>query len=133
MKNMISKIGINEFKNIKNEFKINRNIYIAVVDGKNIQSWDSFFDNMIEKLKLPMKEYRNVNAYLDWMRDLKWLDGEGYILFIENWVDFMKEDLDMKRNIIDDFENYILPFWDTEVEQVVIGGKTKMFNVYLVV
>ena len=133
MKNMISKIGVNEFKNIKNEFKINRNIYIAVVDGKNIQSWDSFLDNMIEKFKLPMKEYRNVNAYLDWMRDLKWLDGEGYILFIEDWVDFMKEDLDMKRNIIDDFENYILPFWDSEVEQAVVGGKTKMFNVYLVV
>ena len=132
MKNMISKIGIKESKKIKDKFKVNRNIYIAIIDGEKIQSWNSFLDNMIEKFKLPIKGHRNVNVYLDWMRDLEWLDSEGYILFIENCADFMKEDLEMKGNIVDDFKNYILPFWDSEVEQVVTGGKTKIFNVYLV-
>ena len=132
MKNVISKIGINESIGVQNEFEKNRNIYTAVVDGKSIQSWITFLDKMIEKFKLPMKEHRNVNAYLDWMRDLEWLDSEGYILFIENYADFMKENLEMKKNIIDDFENYILPFWDSEVVQVMTGGKIKMFNVYLV-
>ena len=58
---------------------------------------ETFLDKMIDKFKLPMKEHRNVNAYLDWMRDLEWLDSEGYVLFIENYADFMKENLEMKK------------------------------------
>jgi len=132
MKNMIYKVETKQSKIIQKELEMDKNIYVVTINGRNLQNWNSFLDKMIDEFKLPMKEHKNVNAYLDWMRDLEWLDKEGYALFIKNYKDFMQGNLDIKKDIIDDFENYILPFWESEVEQVVVGGKAKKFNIYLV-
>lgn len=131
MKNSIYKVDMKQLELILKELQNEQKIHVAVVDGKKIQSWNTFLDNMIEKFSLPMKEHKNVNAYLDWMTDLDWLNKDGYVLIIKNSKEFMTEDFQMKRNIINDFKEHILPFWESEVEQVVVGGKAKRFDVYL--
>ena len=44
----------------------------------------------------------------------------------------MKNNKWEKENLEDTYENYLLPFWDEEVERVVVEGKRKDFNIYLV-
>lgn len=36
------------------------------------------------------------------------------------------------NNTLTNYENYLLPFWDEEVERVVVEGKRKDFDIYLV-
>lgn len=133
MKNMIYEIDNHESQIIRSELKKDESIHLVVIDGREIQSWIPFLEKMISEFELPMLDNdRNINGYFDWMRDLDWLGKAGYVLFIENYNEFMKEDLKMAKKIIDDFKNCILPFWDSEVERVVVEGKAKRFDVYLV-
>jgi hypothetical protein len=73
-----------------------------------------------------------MDGYLDWMRDLGWLNKESYTLIINEYNLFMKNNIDLKNKIISHFRHVILPFWKDEVEEVVVGGKGKCFTLYLV-
>ena len=44
---------------------------------------------------------------------------------------FLENDKQFKEVIFKCFEEDILPFWEKEVETVIVGGKPKVFNVYL--
>jgi len=132
MKNSLYTVKDGQYDLIKRELLQANDIYTVSINGENIQTWDAFLDVMINEFRLPMGEHKNANAYLDWMRDLEWLDKNGYVLIIENYSKFMKDNSKIKKVIINDFEEIILPFWESEVENVVIGGKKKSFNVYLV-
>ncbi|MBS4751181.1 hypothetical protein KG091_08970, partial [Carnobacteriaceae bacterium zg-ZUI78] len=37
-----------------------------------------------------------------------------------------------KEYIMWNFEEVILPFWEEEIEQIVVGGEKRVFNVYCV-
>ena len=56
------------------------------------------------------------------------LTEQKYIFVIKNYDKFLADNDVVKKRI----ENYLLPFWDDEVERVVVGGKRKDFNIYLV-
>jgi len=111
------------------------NIFIAELEGKNIDHMDGYLGaiNKILQFPKPSEHYRlSYDGYLDWVRDLEWLNADGYILIINNYASFMKNDATIKNEIIDDFKQIILPWWENEVEQCVVEGKAKSFNVYLV-
>jgi len=40
--------------------------------------------------------------------------------------------VNFKNNLINGYKETILPFWEEEVERVVVGGTPKSFKVYLV-
>ncbi|EGO5829996.1 hypothetical protein HKH49_002731 [Enterococcus faecalis] len=44
----------------------------------------------------------------------------------------MKDDPKIKNKIIYYFEESIIPFWQDEVEHVVVDGKAKIFKVFIV-
>ena len=132
MKNLISNVNSAEFNKIQQNLKKDKKVYVVVVDGKEIQSWQSYIDKMFYEFQMPLPEYKNLNAYLDWMTDLDWLNSERYVFAIKNYHEFMKDDLSTKKEIINDFRMHILPFWEEEVKHVVVGGKPKEFQVYLV-
>jgi len=44
----------------------------------------------------------------------------------------VKDNLEMRDKVIEDFVNIILPFWEEEVGRVMVGGYPKPFDVYLV-
>lgn len=54
------------------------------------------------------------------------------MFFNKNYDKFMKNNNEEKHEIEDYYENYLLPFWDEEVERVVVEGKRKDFIIYLV-
>lgn len=46
---------------------------------------------------------------------------------------FFQHEPELKNEIILDFKEIILPFWQEEVVDIVVGGKEKSFMVYLVI
>ncbi|EOH99479.1 hypothetical protein UAW_00631 [Enterococcus haemoperoxidus ATCC BAA-382] len=131
MKNTIHKITIKDIKEI--EYKeLNDYTHYVKIDGSKIDSWQTFKEDMIRKFKLPMGPDGNANEYLDWMRDLSWLKKRSYVLVICNYDEFLSENSIEKKNIMNDFSEYILPFWESEVEQVVVDGVAKSFQLYLI-
>lgn len=84
-------------------------------------------------MKFPRNGEDSIDGYLDWMTDLTWLDTDSILIIIDDYNVFMSKEPEMKVKVIDSFKNMVLPFWETEVEKVVVDGRKKSFNVLLVV
>lgn len=111
------------------------NVMLVTVDGAEINSWADYWNALSSALsfpKLPSYMECDYHSYYDLMTDLSWLEKESIILIIKNADKFLKEDIQLKHEIIKDFKEYLLPFWEEEVLKTVVNGKTKSFCVYLV-
>ena len=132
MKNEIKKITKEEWQLRKQQLKQKKGIWIAEIDGKKAPTWKDYAREVEHVFQFPTPCDKSMDAYLDWITDLSWLQARKYVLIIYNFKDFMKEELENKENIIWLFEEDVLPFWESGVEQYVVGGKAKPFNIYLV-
>jgi hypothetical protein len=130
--NKVLSLDNKNIETVKTELKSNDMAYLVEIDGKQIQSWEDYISAIQNNFKLPTPCFDSVDRYLDWMRDLDWLKKEEYILIITNYNLFLKNNSELKKQIIEDFVDVILPFWQEEVEEVVVDGKAKPFMVYLV-
>lgn len=130
--NMIIQTDLMGVKNIIQEMGMKPSIYLVEIDGANIQSWRDFISEIEEKMKFPTTCIDSIDRYLDWIRDLSWLNSDGYVLIIYNYSQFLLNDLRIKELIMDSFKDTVLPWWQGEVEKFVVDGKAKPFNVYLV-
>ena len=130
--NKVLSVNSKNIEIIKKELISNCNVHLVEIDGKQIQSWGDYILAIQNNFKLPTPCFDSVDRYLDWMRDLDWLKKEEYILIVTNYNKFLKNDSELKKQIIADFIDIILPFWQDEVEEVVVEGKAKLFIVYLV-
>lgn len=131
MENKVLYVSSNELVEIKKDIENDNSLFIAEIDGNNIQRLQDFLNIMTEVFHFPYPS-GSLDSYNDWMRDLDWLDKEGYVLIINNFKGFLSQDLLSKKVIIDGFTNVILPFWQEEVMEVVVEGQVKPFMVYLV-
>ena len=131
MENKIYYVSSEEIQCLKKEFNKRNDVFIIEIDGNFIQDKGNFLDIMTEKFKFPYS-VNGFDGYLDWIRDLEWLGKEEYILIINNFSNFMEKNVSLKKIIIEDIEEIILPWWQKEVESCVVEGKVKPFNVYLV-
>jgi Barstar (barnase inhibitor). len=131
MENKICFVNSKEMEKIKKLFSNEDSMFCVEINGKNIQKLSEYLFIMSRVFKFPYPSV-NLDGYNDWMTDLDWLEKDEYILIISNFTEFMKDDLDMKNQIIKDFKEDILPWWQGEVEQYMVGGKAKPFHVYLV-
>ncbi|MBS4750720.1 hypothetical protein KG091_06485 [Carnobacteriaceae bacterium zg-ZUI78] len=155
MKNKIYYITSKQWEFVYNNMNKDNLLYFEI-DGKDIQTLHAFIDTMIETFRLPDEHrYRfpeperingtNWPAFLDRMRELSWFHWTAPICFvIKNFSQFMLKDegkkgqttdpehMTEKEYIIWTFEEYILPFWEEEVEYVVVEGEKREFNVYCV-
>jgi hypothetical protein len=131
-RNIVQKIDEEEFLIIKKKSEETDSVFLVVLDGKEIKSGNDYILHIQSLFKFPTSCIDNWDGYLDWIRDLSWLNKEEYILVINNFLQFLKDDIAMKQDIISLFEEVILPFWQEEVERVVVDGKPKPFNVYLI-
>lgn len=106
------------------------------MQGKDIQTSDDYIDEAEKIFHFPSPCEGNANRYLDWIRDLTWFDDEycrsRYVFVIYNFSIMLSKNAFTKNEIICDFEEIILPWWDGEVEKHVVDGKRKIFDVYLV-
>ena len=132
MKNEMKRININEWNQIYQQLKKKQNVWIAEIDGSKVPTWEDYAHEIEKVFRFPTPCDKSMDSYLDWIRDLSWIDDQEFVLIIRNFSLFLKDDLTTKNEIIDDFKEIILPWWETEVEQCVVGGKAKPFNIYLI-
>jgi hypothetical protein len=130
MKNQITYLKASEFSKIKANF--DKKAYIVNIDGAKIYNLKDYINEVWKAFKFPNTSYVNYYAYMDWIRDLSWINSSSYIFVINNFEELMKESSNEKKIIIDSLKNIILPWWESDVEKCVVEGKAKSFNVYLV-
>jgi len=131
--NKIQEISLEEFAFIKGELSVSPEVYLVEINGSEIQSWDEYVSQIQQRFKFPTPCNDSVDRYLDWMRDLSWIEKENYMLVIYQFDRFFEHEPELKNEIILDFKEIILPFWQEEVVDIVVGGKEKSFMVYLII
>ncbi|HWP79908.1 MAG TPA: barstar family protein [Candidatus Acidoferrum sp.] len=132
MNNTMYKITENELSSIYQGFNKQGDVWIAEIDGSHIATWKDYAREIERVFRFPSSCDKSMDAYLDWMTDLSWLNAQGYVLIIKNIKEFMRNDPKKKEKILRFFIEDILPFWQSGVEQYVVAGKAKPFDVYLV-
>lgn len=109
------------------------NILSVEIDGDQIHTWTDYVLHIEKELSFPSTCVDSMDRYLDWMTDLSWLDQfDGFEIIIKHYSKFMRSEPKLKNEVINDFEEIILPFWEKEVQCVVVGGKPKSFNLGLI-
>lgn len=131
-KNELLYVDSKKIEEIKKNLKSNKDVFIVELNGENIQSWRDYISEIQKKFQFPTNCFDSVDRYLDWIRDLEWLNKESFVVIINSASSFLKDDAELKKQIISDYVDTILPFWQSEVQRVVVEGKRKTFMVYLV-
>ncbi len=131
MKNKIMYVSKEEIEKVKGNLKQDNETYIVEIKGKECLCLSEYLNFMSELLKFPIKA-KGLDGYNDWMRDLSWLDKKQIIIIIDNFQVFLQKDISSKKAILEDFREIILPWWESEVVDYVVGGETKRMLLYLV-
>jgi hypothetical protein len=66
------------------------------------------------------------------MKDLSWIPNRRICVIIDDYSSFLRKDSKARKDSIELFKDDILPFWEKDVLKFVVGGKTRVFKVYLV-
>ena len=104
--------------------------FVAFFDGKQIQNKEELF-HFLEKI-VGLPDANNWSSITDWLTDLSWIKAKEYSFIFENYDSFLKDDLSSKDLFLEILEEDVLPWWESEVEKHVVGGKVKSFQVYIV-
>ena len=123
-----------EFEKKKILYKYNDVKYI-VMDGKGIGTYEQYFDELWKVFnfsEIPDGWEKDYHTEDDFLTEMDELPDDKYIFVIKNYDDFLANNIEEKAEIEDYYENYLLPFWDKEIERVVVEGKRKDFDIYLV-
>ncbi|WP_115751711.1 barstar family protein [Listeria kieliensis] len=129
LKNKIFHISKSELLKIKEERKKSA-CFNVTIEGDDIKTKEEFFSIMADKFKLP--DSNGWDSFIDWMTDLSWINEQCICFVIEDYSLFLKEDSQSKEMVTEIFEEDILPFWENEVTEVVVDGKPRQFDVYLI-
>ncbi len=131
MNNKIHYLTQSEFEKIQ----FDSNMKFVNINGSDICTWLDFWNAMSEGFSFPsLPDDWNADfySYFDLMEDLDWITESGIVLIIKNFNDFFRTEPIQKEKEINTLKDYILPFWEEDVEHVVVGGKKRSFNVYCV-
>jgi hypothetical protein len=105
---------------------------IVVLNGNEILDKTAFFKEMETKMQFPGTCKNKFSRFDDWMTDLSWISADqGICLIVNNYSKFLSLDPVFKENLIEDFRDNILPFWEKDVLQYVKDGKTRRFDMIL--
>lgn len=119
-------------KNDVNTNYIAENYYIFTIDGNKVSTKKEFFDAVETLFSFPTSCKNKVSRFDDWMMDLSWLDSNrGICIVIDNFERFLRDDLEFKDLVMDDFRQDILPFWEETVLTTVKDGKTRKMDVVI--
>ncbi len=132
--NKLYRMTNEEFEREKILYRYSDVKYI-VMDGKGIDTYEQYFDKIWELFdfgEIPDGWKKDYYTEDDFLTEMDELIEQKYIFIIKNYDKFMVDNDAVKKRIENYYENYLLPFWDSEVERVVVGGKRKDFNIYLV-
>ena len=104
-----------------------------IIDGEKMLTKLDFLKFIYDKLDFPEKRYMNWDAYLDWMRDLSWIDEKEINIVVMNYKSLFKDDFVYHLYFVPDFENIIFPFWEKSAKEIFIDDKyMKTIKLYCV-
>ena len=92
--------------------------HLVIIDGKATRTSSDFLRCIGEQLKFPDSQNCNWDAYLDWMRDLSWLNAKSISVVILNFDSFLSKAPDNLKYFIPDLEKVVFPFWQNDAESV---------------
>ncbi|SJZ78831.1 hypothetical protein SAMN02745116_01426 [Pilibacter termitis] len=130
MKNQIKRISLQEESKIKSELRI-EGYFVTEINATALTDDKTYLAEMKRAFEYN-GNIENFNWLDDVMTDLYWLKNDkGYILFINNAQSIVYP---YPENAPNNFSRVLfwMEFWEEEVENVVMGGKKKKFDVYLV-
>lgn len=92
--------------------------HLVIIDGKATRTSSDFLRCIGEQLQFPDSQNCNWDAYLDWMRDLSWLDAKSISVVILNFDSFLSKAPDNLKYFVSDLEEVVFPFWQNDAESV---------------
>lgn len=78
--------------------------------------------------------YSNINwdGMNDWMMDLSWIKSNSIHFIVFNYNSMLKDDSATRKYFNEYLIDTLLPWWEKEVIDCVVDGKTKDFMVYYI-
>ncbi|MCL2013116.1 MAG: hypothetical protein FWG75_10070 [Cystobacterineae bacterium] len=131
MENRLLYVSAEEMEALKPVLQADPSLFLAEIDGNMATHLSAYLSWASKRFGFP-RPASKIDAYNDWMRDLSWLEKEGYALIIYNYKNFLQQEWAHKKAIMEEFVETILPWWQGEIEKFCVGGKAKPFNVYAV-
>lgn len=117
---------------IKKRLASDDNILVVEIDGEKCSCLSEYLHTISNGLSFPTQP-SGLDSYNDWICDLTWIDSDLKIaIIIEHFSKFLRNDLNARKYVLEDFENIILPWWETDVISHVVDGKPRIFSVYLI-
>lgn len=132
MYNKIVYVTKDEAKVIKMNAIQNDKILFSEIDGGKIKTENDYVQAMANAFAFPhILPEMNIGWYNDYITDLMWIEQEDIVMLIHDYDLMLVDDLRAKRNIMADFEEIILPWWEGEVVGHMVGGVPRKFLIYL--
>lgn len=113
-----------------NQSIVFNNCFVVNIHGQDIQTKDDLFNKLKQEYSLP--DTNGWDAISDWLTDLSWIKANNFQLNIFDYKDFLARESKTKEIFLEVFSEEILPFWEKEVLETVVGGKTKGFVIYCI-
>lgn len=131
MNNKIITLSSSELDNTVQKLYEN-GFFVVELDGKDVKDEEHYVLEMKNKFNISFDFPKPVTGWLnDYLCDLSWISNCKIAIVIRNYDLFLSDYEKKKRDIILDFDEIILPWWEEEVEEHMVGGQRKVFLVYL--
>lgn len=123
----------NELNKTECDFIKNAKDFIHVeIEGSRVVKKTEFFSEIERQLEFPGECKGKVSRFIDWMNELSWYPVElGVCVVINEYENFLNEDLEFKKELLEIFEQDIFPFWEEGVLKYVKNGIPRKFYVIL--
>lgn len=126
-----TKISKNQYDSLIEKAKFG-SVFIAEIDGNTIKNQDEYLSEIWKAFRFPQTGHINFYAYLDWIRDLDWINEAQFALVIHNFDKLLAQAPKDREIVINSLDKTIIPWWKGEIEHYQVGGKAKPFYVFLV-
>ena len=132
MDNKIVYVAKEKAEEIKNCLLYNGDNFIAEIEGAKIRTESDFVRAMSNAFAFPCElPAMKIGWYNDYICDLMWIEQKNIVLIIHEFDLMLCDEPELKKVILDDFEEIILPWWDGDVVGHMVGGTPRKFLVYL--
>lgn len=132
MNNKLVYVTKDEAEQIKNHALNNEDVFFAEIEGAKIRTEADYVQEMSNAFTFPHElPAMKIGWYNDYISDLMWIEQKDIVLLIHNYDLMLCDEQKLKKNILDDFEEIILPWWEGEVVGHMVGGMPRGFMVYL--
>lgn len=132
MNNKILYVTKDEANIIKRNAIENENVFFAEIYGDRINTEEDYVKEMSNAFIFPHElPEMKIGWYNDYICDLLWIEHKEIILLIHNFNYMLADDMKTKKNILADFEEIILPWWEKDVVGHMVGGNSKSFLVFI--